>query len=151
MKFYEIPSVQLALWLARKAKEEKTMRKLAVLLSVLFISTPVWAGNPHFVGAPVIVIQGDTITVTGKEAGLGNEPQVHIVLSATAECINPGGNHPRAANKTSVTAEGDFPVQNGKANFALSATASFQPECSPPMSVQFTDVSVCDVTNNICG
>jgi hypothetical protein len=53
-------------------------------------------------------------------------------------------------NKESFTVEGDFPVQNGKANFTLTVTASFQPNCTPPMSVLFSDVEVCDVTNNIC-
>jgi len=33
----------------------------------------------------------------------------------------------------------------------LDGTATFQPDCSPPMSVVFTDVSACDTTNNgIC-
>jgi hypothetical protein len=48
-----------------------------------------------------------------------------------------------------VTAEGDFPVQNGKAEFTLSVTATFQPECSPPMTVAFTDVTVTDTTNGL--
>jgi len=87
--------------------------------------------------------------VSGKEAGLGDESQVHIVVSATALCINPGGNHPKAVNKQSVSSEGDFSVQNGKANFSLTLTATFQPECSPPMTVQYTDVSVTDTTNGI--
>ena len=52
-------------------------------------------------------------------------------------------------NKASVSAEGDFPVQNGKANFTLSVTATFQPECSPPMTVAFTDVTVTDETNGL--
>jgi hypothetical protein len=55
-------------------------------------------------------------------------------VTATAECINPGQKHPKAANKESVSAEGDFPVQNDKALFSLTLTASFQPECSPPMT-----------------
>jgi hypothetical protein len=92
----------------------------------------------------------DSLTVAGKEAGLGDEEQVHIVVTATALCINPGGEHPQAANKESVGSEGDFPVQNGKANFSLTLTATFQPDCSPPMEVAFTDVQVCDTTNNIC-
>jgi hypothetical protein len=49
----------------------------------------------------------------------------------------------------SVSAAGDFPVQNGKADFTLSATAAFQPECSPPMTVVFTDVTVTDTTNGL--
>jgi hypothetical protein len=91
----------------------------------------------------------NTLTVTGKEARLGDESQVHIVVSVTAECINPGSHHPKAANKTSASTAGDFPVQNGKADFSLSVTATFQPNCSPPMTVVFTDVTVTDTTNGI--
>jgi hypothetical protein len=89
------------------------------------------------------------LTVSGKEAGLGNEEQVHVVVTATALCINGGGKHPKAVNKASVSAEGTFPVQNGKADFTLSVTATFQPSCSPPMTVQFTDVTVTDTTSGI--
>jgi hypothetical protein len=87
--------------------------------------------------------------VSGKEAGLGDEAQVHIVVTATAECINPGGNNPVAANKETISMSGDFPVQNGKAEFSLSGTATFQPSCSPPMTVQFVDITVTDTTNNV--
>jgi len=108
------------------------------------------AGSPHFVNNAFTVTRSDnTLTVTGKEAGLGDEDQIHVVLEATALCINGGGNHPKAVNKADVTAEGDFPVQNGKADFTLSVTATFQPECSPPMTVAFTDITVTDTTNNL--
>jgi hypothetical protein len=109
-----------------------------------------FAGSPHFVSNTVTVTRtDDSLTVSGKEAGLGDEAQVHIVVTATAECINPGDHHPKAANKESVSAEGTFPVQNGKANFSLTLTATFQPNCTPPMTVVFTDVTVSDVTNGI--
>jgi hypothetical protein len=129
------------------------MRSLVGIIAtgslVLGLLVPAWAGNPHFVF--VNLLQSDTtLTVTGKEAGLGDEDQIHVVVSATALCINPGRNHPKAANKESVSAEGDFPVQNGKADFTLTLTASFQPECSPPMTVSFTDIVVCDETHDIC-
>ena len=108
------------------------------------------AGNPHFVGDPVITVDGRTITVTGKEAGLGDEAQIHVTLTATAECINGGGNHPKATNKTSVTAAGDFPVQNGKADFSLSATAVFQPDPAGACgTVRFSDVRVADEANGL--
>ena len=103
-----------------------------------------------FVSNTVTATRTDnSLTVSGKEAGLGDEAQVHIVVSATAECINPGQNHPKAANKESVSSQGDFPVQNGKAEFSLTLTASFQPDCSPPMTVRFTNVTVTDTTNGI--
>ncbi|MGH3034589.1 MAG: hypothetical protein ACRDON_08535 [Gaiellaceae bacterium] len=131
------------------------MRRL-LLLAVLALATAAiavpaaWAGSPHFINnAFTITRSDDSLTVSGKEAGLGDEAQVHVVLSATALCINPGGHHPKAVNKESVSAEGDFPVQNGKAEFTLTVTATFQPECSPPMTVAFTDVTVTDETNNI--
>ena len=122
----------------------------ALVGGVAALSTVAFAGSPHFIANAFTVTQdGNTLTVTGKEAGLGDEEQIHVVLSATAECINPGDHHPKAANKTSVSAEGDFPVQNGKADFSLTATATFQPDCSPPMSVVFTNITVTDTTNGI--
>ena len=123
----------------------------ALVVSALALAVPAaWAGSPHFVDDTVTATQsGNTLTVSGKEAGLGDEAQVHIVVTATALCINGGGNHPKAVNKESVSSEGDFPVQNGKANFSLTLTATFQPSCSPPMTVQFTDITVTDTTNGI--
>jgi hypothetical protein len=52
-------------------------------------------------------------------------------------------------NKTSVNAAGDFPVQNGKAEGTLSVTAVFQPDCSPPMTVEFTNVTLTDTTSGV--
>jgi len=108
----------------------------------------VFAGSPHFINVTA-TRSGDTLTVSGKEAGLGNETQVHLEVTATAECVNGGGKHPKAVNKESVSAEGDFPVQNGKALFELTLTASFEPDCSPPMSVRFSNVVVTDTEHNI--
>jgi len=124
---------------------------VVVVLAAGAIAAPVaWAGSPHFVSNTVEATRsGNTVTVSGKEAGLGDEEEVHIVLTATAECINKGEKHPKAANKESLSEEGTFPVQNGKALFELSLTASFQPECAPPMTVVFSNVTVADTTNGI--
>src|SRR5512133_1728830 len=109
------------------AKPVRFIMATAVLVALfMFAASQVaFAGNPHFVD--VIATQsGNTLTVSGKEAGLGNETQVHIEVTATALCINNGGKHPKAVNKTSVNAAGDFPVQNGKAEFSLTLTAVLQ-------------------------
>jgi hypothetical protein len=126
--------------------------KVLVLLTVAAgLAVPVaLAGSPHFVDSTVTAsVSGNTLTVSGKEAGLGDEAQIQIVVTATAECINPGSHHPKATNKSSVSASGTFPVQNGKAEFSLSVTATFQPDCTPPMTVVFTNITVTDVTNGI--
>lgn len=118
------------------------------LAAVAVAAPPAIAGSPHFVSVTA-TRTGDSLLVSGKEAGLGNETQVHIEVTATAECINGGGKHPKAVNKESVAAAGDFPVQNGKAEFSLTLTASFQPSCSPPMTVRFSDVVVSDSEHGI--
>jgi hypothetical protein len=121
-----------------------------IALAMMALVVPAaFAGSPHFVNDISITRDGNTLTVSGKEAGLGDEDQVHIVVSAEAACINPGQKHPKADNKESVSAEGDFPVQNGKANFSLDLTATFQPDCTPPMTVVFSNVTVTDTTHGI--
>jgi hypothetical protein len=129
----------------------KAIAALGAFVVSFWLAVPAaHAGSPHFINnAFSVSVSGNTLSVSGKEAGLGDESQVNIQLSATAECINNGGRHPKAANKTSVSASGTFPVQNGKADFSLEATATFQPDCSPPMSVVYTNIVVTDLTNGI--
>jgi hypothetical protein len=123
---------------------------VVVLVGVAIAAPTAWAGSPHFVSNTVEATRTDnSVTVAGKEAGLGGEEQVSILLTGTAECINKGAKHPKAANKESVAEKGTFPVQNGKAEFELTLTASFSPECAPPMTVVFSNVTVSDTTNGI--
>ena len=122
---------------------------LALLVAVAIGAPAALGGSPHFVGAPTATRTDNSLTVSGKEAGLGDEEQVNIVVTATAECINKGEKHPKAANKEALSAGATVPVQNGKANFSLTVTASFSPSCSPPMTVVFSNVSVEDTTNGI--
>jgi len=126
-----------------------TVGFLSALFATLAFALPEWAGSPHFVGTPTVTVSGNTLTVHAKEAGLGDEAQIVAVLSGTASCINGGGNHPKAVNKTSFTTTSNEPVQNGQANYTISATATFSPSCSPPMTVQFTSATLTDTTNNL--
>jgi hypothetical protein len=112
-------------------------------------ATSAFAGSPHFVGTPTVSTSGNTITVTAKEAGLGDEAQIVATLSGTASCINGGGNHPKAVNKAAFTTSSTVPVQNGQANYTITGTVTFSPSCSPPMTVQFTSATLTDETNNL--
>jgi hypothetical protein len=132
----------------------RRLLRAALLAAAITATTaiPALAGSPHFVDDQTTLTQtGNTLTVTGKEAGLGDEDQVHLVLSADAACVNPGDNKPRAENKQATLAEGDFPVQNGKAYFTLSGTATFDPSapCPVPMTIVYSNVVVTDTTNGI--
>ena len=119
-----------------------------ILLSVLAlvaaaVAVPVaQAGSPHFVGTPAITRDGDAITVSGKVAGLGDETQIDVAVTADVACVNPGNNEPKAENKDATIAEGTFPVQNGKALFSLTGTGTTSPDCSPPMTLRYSNVVV---------
>jgi hypothetical protein len=119
----------------------RSVAALAGVLSLLVFAGVAVAGSPHYINnATNVSRSGDSLIANFKLAGLGDEDQVNVVLSADAACINPGTNKPKAANKQSVSAEGDFPVQNGQAQGTLTLTATFQPSCSPPMTVQYSNV-----------
>ena len=126
----------------------RTVALVALAIVAMGASTA-WAGSPHFVGAPTFSVSGNTATGQAKEAGLGDEAQIVAVLSGTAECINGGGNHPKAVNKTSFSVSSIEPVQNGHADYTLTAKATFSPSCSPPMTVRFTSHTLTDQTNNL--
>jgi hypothetical protein len=119
-----------------------------ILLSVLALAAaalavPVaWAGSPHFVGTPTITRSGDALTVAGKVAGLGDETQINVAVTADVACINPGNNEPKAENKHATIAQGTFPVQNGKADFSVTGTGTTSPSCNPPMTLQYSNVVV---------
>ncbi|MDQ3992257.1 MAG: hypothetical protein M3229_01220 [Actinomycetota bacterium] len=120
------------------------MRKLVLFMLVAaVVAIPAaLAGNAHFIGAPKISASGSTATVSGKVAGLGNIPDVRVVAEAEAACVNRGNNKPQAANKQTVSGSATVPVQNGKALFSFDLVATFQPSCDPPMTVQWTLISV---------
>ena len=111
-------------------------------VATLTIVSGAAAGSAHFVGGLSITEGTNSISVSGKVAGLGNISQINVVVSADAACVNPGENKPKAGNKSTFTADGDFPVQNGKANFSLTVTAAFQPNCSGPMTIVFSNVTI---------
>ncbi len=129
------------------------MRRVVVMAMVMLLtvalSPPAMAGSPHFVGKIKIDRSDNSLTVSGKIAGLGNEDQVEVRITVDAQCVNPGGNKPAADNKQAFSEAGTFPVQNGKALFELTVTATFRPDCSPPMSVEFSNLVVTDVTHGI--
>jgi hypothetical protein len=122
-------------------------RKVGITTAVLTIlaltvSMVAATSNAHFVGTPQFSISGNTVTASGKVAGLGQVDVITVTVSGEAACINPGSKHPKAANKESFSAEADVPVQNGKANFSIPLTATFQPDCTPPMTVAWSNLSI---------
>lgn len=116
-----------------------------VLMSVgvLFASAAL-AANPHFVREPVCTENADdTVTCSGKVAGLGSEPTVVLITAeGTAQCTNRGGHNPPGHIETTGTQF--FPeVRNGQITFDVT-TAQAEADCPPPMTptVDFTSATV---------
>jgi hypothetical protein len=121
-----------------------------VALTVALAASSAFAVSPHFNFARVTSVTSNSITVSFKESGLGNSlNSVNISVTGTAQCINPGSHHPKAANKESVSASGTFNVSNGQATGSLTMVATtINPNCSPPMVIAWTDLVVTDTTFN---
>lgn len=127
------------------------MHKLFAVVLALALSLsalPAFAGSPHFVAASASTA-GNVLTVSAKEAGLGDEAQIVVVVTADAACVNNGGNHPKAVNKGTFSSSSTVPVQNGKADYSVVLTAVFSPDCSPPMTVVWSNILVQDTTNGL--
>jgi hypothetical protein len=132
-------------------RHRHTLAALALTAAALIAAqSAASAGSPHVPDTKVTAsVDGATLTVAFKEAGLGDESQIEVNLTATAHCVNPGGNDPQAGNKASFTETAVVPVQNGQASGTLVVEAVFQPACSPPMSTVFDSAVYADLTNGI--
>lgn len=89
-----------------------------------------YADSPHFISASDSVNSSGALVASFKEAGLGTTVSTETIKltadgTATYACINGGGNHPKAANKETVsgpvTGSGEFPVRNGQTTGSVTA------------------------------
>jgi hypothetical protein len=128
-----------------------TLAAICLVVIACFTSTTAFAGSPHFVQTCTATLNPDnTVTFSGKEAGLGDEAQISAQFTIVAECINPGSNHPKASNKTANTFTQNFPVQNGKAEeSATVGPVVTSPSCTPPMTLAIATAAINDLTNGI--
>jgi hypothetical protein len=144
------------------------MRRISIaVLSLLVLATlSLWvvlAQSPHFIKASASC-DGNNLQACFKEAGLGNDP-VTITLSGTAtatyQCFNNGGKHPKAGNKTTVsadeTASGVFFPQNGQVTDCLTIgppgpggfTCPPGQELVGPTNISYSGLSLVDSTDNV--
>lgn len=145
----------------------RLLTALATALVVVALTVSVaFATSPHFVSASAAFQgSGPNLSVSFKEAGLGNNQLITYVASADATavyaCINGGGNHPKATNKETVSgpvsATGTF--SSGK-NGTISQTLTLSPPgpggfaCPSGQSLvlasaSYTGVAITDTTNGV--
>jgi hypothetical protein len=145
------------------------LRGVLALLSALALmglgATAALADSPsfHFANASVSTTTG-ALSVSFKETGLGTTVttatiQLNADASATYQCFNNGGNHPKAGNKETVSgplvSSGTFPVRNGQVTGTISAGPLGPGSFSCPtgqnlflMAVGYSNISVTDTSEN---
>src|SRR6185369_7300063 len=114
------------------AMKTRTPTTLALCIAISVAAAAAVASSAHFVRGPFASIDTSNahVTVTWKEAGLGDTATVEYEASADGtaryQCVNRGGNCPAAANKQDVngpvTASGAF--ASGK-NGTITASLTF--------------------------
>jgi len=142
---------------------------LVVLLGlfVLVLASPAGAATSgaHFFNVTSSITDSGGLVVGYDEAGVGNAT-VNYTIDTTAEavyaCINGGGNHPKAANKETVS--GDLAVsfsrdpKNGRVTGATSpvlgplSQGAFTCPSGQRLvlaSVSYTDTTLTDTTNGV--
>jgi hypothetical protein len=125
-----------------RIKRLRILVLLALAIGAVLATTAV-AVNAHFINnATSVTRSGNSLQAVFKIAGLGtNVTTVQVTLQADAQCVNPGSNKPKAGNKQTFSASGNFDVdKSGSAEGSLTLTATFQPDCTPPMTVEFSNV-----------
>jgi hypothetical protein len=110
-------------------------RKLIRLVASIFAafailavwSSPAMADSPHYVKGPTATVEGNSLVVTWKAAGLGNTvTTVDFNLTGTvttsSQCFTRSGNPVQGVPKSetiNVNATGTFPVRNGQTTGSL--------------------------------
>ncbi|GAB2484582.1 hypothetical protein GCM10027082_39470 [Comamonas humi] len=140
------------------------MKQSWILAAALVCGVGQAYAGPHFVDADASVNSNGMLSVSFDEAGLGNASVLES-LSADTEavyaCINGGGKHPKASNKTAVSGEvlADVPfnvTKNGRVRGSIQAGPPSEGDLTCPggqelmlACVKYVNVLLTDTTNNI--
>jgi hypothetical protein len=136
------------------------------LLILSFLAAPVaLAASPHFINASASVDNAGNLVLSWKEAGLGDNQLIDYTASADSNgyyaCINGGGKHPQAANKSAfegpVSGSGTFSSgKNGQITAGLTVAPPGPGGFSCPNGqrlvlacVTYSNIALTDTTNMI--
>lgn len=149
----------------RKSSKLTLAMTVFACAALAFWAAPASAtSGAHFFATTGSVDSSGALVVSWDEAGVGQQ-QVNYVLTAdstaTYACINGGGNHPKAANKATVSGPLTSPSvgflpQNGRVRGSISVGPISAGSFSCPggqtlvlASVSYTNILLTDTTNNV--
>jgi hypothetical protein len=133
---------------------KKLIALLASLLATFVVaggalSSPALADSPHYVQGPTATVDGNSLTVSWKAAGLGNTvTSVDFALTGTitttSQCFTKSGNPVNGVPKSetiNVNATGSFPVRNGQTTGSLTVAPISTLQCTGNQHVVILDAS----------
>jgi hypothetical protein len=133
---------------------KKLIALLASLLATFVVaggalSSPALADSPHYVQGPTATVDGNSLTVSWKAAGLGNTvTSVDFALTGTitttSQCFTKSGNPVNGVPKSetiNVNATGSFPVRNGQTTGSLTVAPISTLQCTGNQRVVILDAS----------
>ena len=122
---------------------KKLIALLASLLATFVVaggalSSPALADSPHYVQGPTATVDGNSLVVSWKAAGLGNTvTSVDFALTGTitttSQCFTKSGNPVNGVPKSEtidVNATGSFPVRNGQTTGSLTVAPISTLQCT---------------------
>lgn len=119
-------------------------------ISLVALAFPAVAlADPHYVRGPTATVEGNSLTVSWKAAGLGNTvTSVDFSLTGTAnvtsQCFTRSGNPVQGVPKSEtidVDVTGTFPVRNGQTTGSLTVSPLSTLTCTGNQEVRILDVS----------
>jgi hypothetical protein len=103
-----------------------------------FWASPAMADSPHYVKGPTATVEGNSLTVSWKAAGLGNtvtsvDFNLNGTVTTTSQCFTKSGNPVNGVPKSetvNVNATGTFPVRNGQTTGSLTVSPLSTLDCT---------------------
>ena len=133
---------------------KKLFALLASLLAAFVVAagamtSPALADSPHYVQGPTATVQGNSLVVSWKAAGLGNtvtsvDFNLSGTVTTTSQCFTKSGNPVNGVPKsetTDVNTTGTFPVRNGQTTGSLTVSPLSTLECTGNQHVVILSVS----------
>ena len=103
---------------------------LIVAAALVMVAGVAQADSPHYIKGPTATVEGNSLVVSWKAAGLGNTVTfVDFALTGTvtanSQCFTKSGNPVNGVPKSetiNVNATGSFPVRNGQTTGSLTVS-----------------------------
>jgi hypothetical protein len=130
------------------------MRRILLVLTAVFATAAIavpaaYADNPHYIKGPTATVEGNSLVIAWKAAGLGNtvtsvDFNLTGTVTSTSQCFTKSGNPVQGVPKSEtidVNATGTFPVRNGQTTGSFTIEPLSTLECTGKQEVRILSVA----------